>query len=280
MRDIFIPADDNLIDSEAGAVPEFGWRAISELVVDDRYQRPITRSGQRNIIKIAENFKWSHFSPVVCTPIEGGKYAIIDGQHRTHAAAMCGFTSVPCMITLVTTEEAASVFKAVNANITRVNAGHVARAALVAREQWVVDLCRIAESGGCKVFFTNPSGKDRIVGGIYAINTFRSLIKPDNHDVIITALRRLINSRTFGTRADFWSSTTLIPVLSALINQPDAIKDNEFSSLIDNFEIDELLGSFNDENKRRWKEGLNSISRRDYIFNQITEIVTEAYGDL
>ena len=37
--------------------------------------------------RIAEQFDWRLFAPVIVAPIEGGLFAVIDGQHRTHAAA-------------------------------------------------------------------------------------------------------------------------------------------------------------------------------------------------
>ena len=65
---------------EAGPAPMLQWLAIAALVVDPAYQRPIARAGRRNVTKIAAGFTWSKFAPVVVAPIEGGRYAIIDGQ--------------------------------------------------------------------------------------------------------------------------------------------------------------------------------------------------------
>ena|ERR1700686_5427879 len=59
-----------------------------KLVVDTTYQREIGRCGAANVQQIAENFDWSKFAPVIVAPIEGGQFAIVDGQHRTTAATL------------------------------------------------------------------------------------------------------------------------------------------------------------------------------------------------
>src|ERR1700693_5195445 len=81
------------------------WLKITDLVVDPAYQRPIVGKGRRNVDRIARAFSWSCFAPVVVSPVEGGKFAIIDGQHRTTAAALVGFDSVPCQVVIAAREE-------------------------------------------------------------------------------------------------------------------------------------------------------------------------------
>lgn len=79
-----------------GPAPILNWLEIDKLVVDSTYQREIGRRGAANVYQIAENFDWSKFAPVIVAPIEGGKFAIVDGQHRTTAAMLRGQQEVPC----------------------------------------------------------------------------------------------------------------------------------------------------------------------------------------
>ncbi len=58
------------------------WVENAPMVVDDSYQRAMGSLAWRHIIAIADNFDWSKFTPVIVAPVEGGFYAIIDGQHR------------------------------------------------------------------------------------------------------------------------------------------------------------------------------------------------------
>jgi ParB-like nuclease domain len=68
--------------------PFLEWIAVERLVVDTEYQRESGRRGATNVIQIAEHFDRSKFAPVIVAPVEGGRFAIVDGQHRTTAATL------------------------------------------------------------------------------------------------------------------------------------------------------------------------------------------------
>ena len=123
---------DRPADVAPGSAPQLAWLDIASLVVDESYQRDLKPQGWRAIRTIAAHFRWSMFSPVFVAPVEGGLYAIIDGQHRTHAAAICGFSQVPCQIVQMTRTEQAAAFAAVNGTVTQVSAGQIFKAALAA----------------------------------------------------------------------------------------------------------------------------------------------------
>ena len=78
--------------------PILQWIETDRLVVDTEYQREIGRRGATNVIQIAEHFDWSKFAPVIVAPIEGGRFAIVDGQHRTTAAMLRDIKEVPCQV--------------------------------------------------------------------------------------------------------------------------------------------------------------------------------------
>src|SRR5271155_3794699 len=106
MRPISIEGFEKPKSVFAGAAPMLQWLKITDLVVDPAYQRPIIGKGRQNVDRIAREFSWSCFAPVVVSPVEGGKFAIIDGQHRTTSAAMLGFESVPCQIVIAARDPA------------------------------------------------------------------------------------------------------------------------------------------------------------------------------
>jgi hypothetical protein len=84
-------SDHRLVEVRAGRpgpAPQLLWIEIKDLVIDPSYQRHIGKRGAANIRQIAENFDWSKFAPVIIAPIEGGQYAVVDGQHRTTAALL------------------------------------------------------------------------------------------------------------------------------------------------------------------------------------------------
>lgn len=147
-RKIAFSKADRPADLAPGPAAILQWIEIDLLVIDDSYQRELKQQNWKAIRKIASGFRWSMFSPVFVSPVEGGLYAIIDGQHRTHAAAICGFKQVPCQIVHMSRSEQAAAFAAVNGTVTQVTAHQVLKAALAANEKWAVDAAAIAAEGG------------------------------------------------------------------------------------------------------------------------------------
>src|SRR5271155_4233368 len=107
MRPISIEGFEKPKSVFAGAAPMLQWLKITDLVVDPAYQRPIIGKGRQNVDRIAREFSWSCFAPVVVSPVEGRKFAIIDGQHRTTSAAIVGYESVPSQIVIAARDPAA-----------------------------------------------------------------------------------------------------------------------------------------------------------------------------
>lgn len=83
-----------------GEPPTLDWLPLSVLIVDERYQRDATRKASKAIInKICREFRWRAFQPPTVAPVEDGKFAIIDGQHRVAAARKHPkIKKVPCYI--------------------------------------------------------------------------------------------------------------------------------------------------------------------------------------
>lgn len=106
---------------DPGPAPMLQWIDLDLLVVDDRYQREIGGRGRKNINAIAAAFNWSKFSPVVVAPVTGGRFAIIDGQHRCTAALVAGIPSVPCQVVQADRVQQARAFAAVNSAVTRMS---------------------------------------------------------------------------------------------------------------------------------------------------------------
>jgi ParB-like nuclease domain len=48
--------------------------------------------------QISENFDWSKFAPGIVAPVEGGQFAIVDGQHRTTMAILRSQEKMPCQV--------------------------------------------------------------------------------------------------------------------------------------------------------------------------------------
>lgn len=99
---------------------ELEYVPIENLVFNDAYQRQIDNRGRRNIKKIVEGFQWGRFSPLIVAR-HGDDFAVIDGQHRSHAAALVGISHVPALVTEMTVQEQASAFSWINGSVTDPN---------------------------------------------------------------------------------------------------------------------------------------------------------------
>lgn len=193
--------------------PQVGWIKIADMVIDDRYQRPLEKNNLQAIRRIAADFRWSRFSPVLVAPIEGGRYAIIDGQHRAHAAALCGIESIPAMISLVAPEEQALAFIEINTRQIKVSGYMVYRASLAAGETWAVACRDAVEAAGCKLMTTKWTTDRKKPGMVFAVDAIRKLVDAGHAQAVTNGLAALMAYDPEST-ANF-SDTLLRPFLAA-----------------------------------------------------------------
>lgn len=247
-----------------GSAPQLNWLEISSLVIDEAYQRDLKTDNWKAIRKIAANFRWSMFSPVFVAPIEGGAYAIIDGQHRAHAAAICGFKQVPCQIVQMSRNEQAAAFAAVNGTVTKVTAGQVLKAAVMAGEPWALRMVGIAEAGGCKVMFYNATPTNKKPTRIFALAGFRKLIECHG-DTVSEALRILTKTDGWNEDASYWDGIFLLPVLSALCQRRAALSAQGFSYRLAEWPIWDALDEARIAQRERAREGLSPLTARELM---------------
>lgn len=157
-------------------LPILQWVDLDLLVIDTRYQRDLGARNRQAIQAIANGFDWMQFSPVLIAPAPGGKFAVIDGQHRIHAAKLCGLPQVPAQIVMASAAQQALAFAGVNSRVIPISNHQVYRAALAAGEGWA-ERCRdVVEGAGCTLAISNPSAKDRKPRVLYQIGTVRNMI--------------------------------------------------------------------------------------------------------
>lgn len=97
------------------------WIACQDLYVDDRYQREFREENCARVRRIAQQFDWMLFSPIVVAQAGDG-YAVIDGQHRASAAASLGIAKVPAWVVDADLSQQSRIFVALNAATTKVSA--------------------------------------------------------------------------------------------------------------------------------------------------------------
>ncbi|WP_371347001.1 ParB N-terminal domain-containing protein [Ancylobacter sp. IITR112] len=175
-------------DRSLGAAPMLQWIEIRQLRVDPSYQRDITAEGQRSLFAIARAFDWRKFAPVVVAPIEGGLYAIIDGQHRTTAAALRKIESVPCEVVIADQAEQASAFAAINGQVTRLHSMAIFHARVKAGEKEAVLCDEVCRAAGVTVLRYPVMASRMERGQTIAPNVIMSAIARHGRDVVQVAL--------------------------------------------------------------------------------------------
>jgi hypothetical protein len=165
------------------------WLNIADLVVDPAYQRPITGKGRRNVNCIARAFSWACFAPVVVSPVEGGKFAIIDGQHRTTAAALVGMEQVPCQVVIADRAEQAAAFKAINGVTTPISRMALQAAAVVAGDSWAVQIADVCKRANVELLRYPVAADKQSPGQTMAIAAIAHCLRRYGPDTLITALQ-------------------------------------------------------------------------------------------
>lgn len=206
---------------DPGPEPAQEWLPIDKLVIDLDYQREVHIEGRRAIEAIARKFEWTKFSAVVVAPVSLGRYAIIDGQHRTTAAKLCGLTRVPCIIQALDRAGQAAAFAAINGSVTKITPWHIYKAALAAGEGWATQARRVTEAAGCRLMTYNKSMKERDAGELYGVNTLRDLINKHGEATVTLALKAY-RSSVYGDLPIAWATTLVCAWIAAIAATPGA----------------------------------------------------------
>jgi len=201
-----------------GAAPYMEWIEVKRLVTDKTYQREISRAGSINVERIAEYFEWAKFSPVIVAPVEGGRFSIIDGQHRATAAMLRGIEKVPCEIVHIDRARQAEAFAAINGNITRVSAQVVYYARLTGKDPEAEEMARVLSAAevtvcrGAKTLRTMKRGETNAVGAI------SKLLTKFGPETVISALQCI--SQTGSGNPGFLRAMIIEPLCVVLHRNP------------------------------------------------------------
>jgi hypothetical protein len=178
-----------------GRMPEMKWLEIGKLVVDPTYQRDISRTSERNIVRIAREFDWNKFSTVIVASAPGGKYAIVDGQHRTTAAALRGIDKVPCQVIVAKQAEQAAAFAAINSVTTAMSPMQVHAAKLAAGDPDAVRLSVLCAKAGVTICRYPIQAKNMKRGETMAAGRLYALMHKFGTELLTIALGCISQTR-------------------------------------------------------------------------------------
>jgi len=202
----------SLINREIGDRPTLEWVSVELIDVDSNYQREIK---PRLVERILKGFSWRKFGALVLTRREGGRYTVVEGQHRWKAASHHpDIREVPAVIVEHddTASEAES-FLAINRDRMAVTSVEQYWAGLTAGDQSSVAISNVLKSAGCDVVPAQGHYRPHLTNSISAIDrclkrygagaTRRALLTiraawPDDNKALrgtlITALARIIHT--------------------------------------------------------------------------------------
>lgn len=233
-----------------GAAPQLQWLQIALLVVDDSYQREITDEGRTKVRRIAAEFDWDRFAPVVVAPIVGGRYAIVDGQHRTTSAQLAGFDSVPCSIILADRRKQAIAFDAINGNVTRVTPAQRFRAMVAAGDVEALRIDAVCSRAGVRVRVSNAKRRaDILPGDTFAFAAIRTSVLKYGDDTVETALRCIVTSAD--GEGGWLSATPIRAISAALHDHPEWLKSRRLLAAFRVFNVDQAARAAAAESQTR-----------------------------
>ena len=200
-------------------VPALQWINIADLVIDDRYQRPMGPANWKAVERIAAGFDWAKFAAVQVAPVVAGRFAVIDGQHRAHAAAVCGFDQVPCLCVTVAPGAQARAFVGMNASAIRINKHQMYRAALAAGEGWAMACDAAVVAGGCALATAHPSSKNKKPRVVYSIDVIQRAVAA-GQDAAVSAALAAVVAFDQKARVALYSDYILAPWIAAVAAHP------------------------------------------------------------
>lgn len=227
-----------------GPVPMLTWIPIDKFVVDDIYQREVGRRGRHNVQHIAEHFDWSKFAPVIVAPVEGGLYAIVDGQHRTTAALLRGVEQVPCQVVQADRAQQAAAYAAVNGNITKTTAQQLFYARLAAGDAEAQALAEVCAVGGVEISRRNLVVAKMKIGQTQAVGALTRCLRDYGRETLITALQCI--TETADGNAGFVRATIIEGLCEALNGSPWRDAGEALLRAMDDFSFPDVWGEITD----------------------------------
>ena len=174
--------------------PQLMTVSLDALVIDTRYQRMLTGKGRSSIQRIADGWDWTKYQPISIAPTTDGRFAVVDGQHRAHAAAVVGLETLPAYVVPMTPQQQAEAFTAVNTARVRIPAPALFKARLAAGEPGALAEAAAVEAAGCKLMTYNPRASQRRVGEVFAYALIQSMVANGEGEVVTLGLRAIRQS--------------------------------------------------------------------------------------
>lgn len=183
--------------------PKFEWVDPSTLLVDESYQRALSKDSITLIRKIVTNWDWNRFKPPVVAQTELG-LEVIDGQHTAIAAASHpAVVEIPVMVVVAAeAKDRANAFVGHNRDRLALSQASIHYASVAAGDEDALTVQQVCDRAGIKLLRYPPSGGEFRSGESLAFVAIRSLVNRRGAMRARVVLQTLADARCAPIRAD------------------------------------------------------------------------------
>lgn len=168
--------DGDMPSPELGQTPELRWVSPGSLMVDEAYQRDLTKRSRSLIRKLIENFAWRKMKPPIVVDTDSGLHCV-DGQHTAIAAATLRLPEIPVFVVgAATLRDRADSFVAHNRDRIIMTPMDVYRAKVASGDPDAMDVHNVCRRAGVDLKIISPNGKT-MIGDTMSVGTIQRLVK-------------------------------------------------------------------------------------------------------
>jgi len=175
-----VALDEKIAGNEPGPAPEIQFLEPRQLVVNEDYQRDLSKASIRQIRKMAAGWDWASFkAPSVARTDDPNVFEVVDGQHTAIAAASNGnIPFLPCLIMdAETLAQKASGFLGINQNRIALTPAAIYAAQVAAQDDDAIAVeCAMSDAKVSLLALPPPKGTF-MVGDTMAIGTMLSIAR-------------------------------------------------------------------------------------------------------
>jgi hypothetical protein len=165
---------------DPGKAPEVVFLTISQLRINDAYQRSMTVASQAGMRRMAKGWDWNRYQPIsVATTDDDAIFEVTDGQRRAIAAACNGNIHIlPCyLVPALTLADKAAAFVGVNQGKVGLTPANVYKGRLVAADPVALAVQAALDANACRILDMPPAKGIYKVGDTMAVGSLMALAK-------------------------------------------------------------------------------------------------------
>lgn len=200
---------------DLGPRPEIRWVAPTSLLVDETYQRNLSKSSMELLRKAVREFAWAKMKIPNVVEVRG-KLHMIDGQHTAIAAATVRAAEIPVFIVIAAEiADRANAFVGLNTDRVTVSKFNLHRAQVAAGDPHSIGVDEVCRRSGVRLRAAINQSSLVAEGDTVAVGVIRSAVKKHGVDRAAKGLAILVKAK----RAPI--SAAEILAIMAVLESPD-----------------------------------------------------------